>query len=276
MLNKTRMHLQPKKINQFLLITLCALFNLNHAHADDFAVIATPPRFEITGQPGVVNRQVIEITNASPTSGKYSLKTADWTLDANGGTQFYDALTEDSCRPWVALERLEIAVPSGAKYRYRFEVKPPADTIAKECRFAIMVSGAEQTAKTADGIAFPFSGRLGVIVYVAVGDVKPQLDVISSAIKNVDGVKKPVISVRNSGTAHGRLAGFLSGTDAAGKKFEFSPSGLPIMAGETREISMDVQQLENTPIPTIQYPITIRGKLEWSQQSTPFEQVFKQ
>jgi hypothetical protein len=270
------MHINLRKLNPLLLAAACALLNTNNAQADDFAVIATPPRFEITGQPGVVNRQVIEITNASPTPGKYSLKTADWTLDANGGTQFYDALAENSCRPWVALERLEIAVPSGAKYRYRFEVKPPANITATECRFAIMVSGAEQTAKTADGIAFPFSGRLGIIVYVAVGDVKPKLEVISSAVKTIDNVKKPVISVQNSGNAHGRLAGFLSGTDASGKKFEFSPSGLPIMAGETREITLDIQQLENAPIPTIQYPITIRGKLEWNQQSTPFEQAFKQ
>jgi hypothetical protein len=109
-----------------------------------------------------------------------------------------------------------------------------------------------------------------------VGDVKPKLEVISSAVKTIDNVKKPVISVQNSGNAHGRLAGFLSGTDASGKKFEFSPSGLPIMAGETREITLDIQQLENAPIPTIQYPITIRGKLEWNQQSTPFEQAFKQ
>lgn len=260
-----------------LLVGLCvAIINTKPVFADDFAVIATPPRFEITGQANTVNRQVIEITNASPTPGKYSIKTADWTLDANGGTQFYDALAENSCRPWVALERLEISVPSGAKYRYRFEVKPPANTPATECRFAIMISGAEQTAKTADGIAFPFSGRLGVIVYVAVGDVKPKLEITAHTLKTVDGVTKPMIAVRNTGNAHGRLAGFLSGTDAAGKKFEFSPSGLPIMAGETRQISIDIHQPDNAPVPVIQYPITIRGTLEWDQQTTPFEQVFTQ
>ena len=266
-------------ITKWQLYYLALLFFIgviNQATAEDFAVIATPPRFEFTGKVGVVTRQVIEITNASATPSKYSIKTADWTLDANGGTQFSDALAPDSCRPWVALERLEIAVPSGAKYRYRFEVKPPENTPPRECRFAIMISGAEQTAKTADGLSFPFSGRLGVIVYVAIGDVKPKLSVVSSEVKTSEGVSKPTIAVKNTGNAHGRLSGFLSGTDADGKKLEFAPSGLPIMAGETRAISLDIQQVENSPVSTIKYPITIRGNLEWEGKPIAFEQEFVQ
>lgn len=259
----------------FLAILILTGF-IKQAVAEDFAVIATPPRFELTSKAGVVSRHVIEITNASATPSKYSIKTSDWILDANGGTLFNDALAPDSCRPWVALERLEIAVPSGAKYRYRFEVKPPENTPPRECRFAIMISGAEQTAKTPDGLSFPFSGRLGVIVYVAIGDVKPKLSIVGSEVKTIEGVAKPVIAVQNSGDAHGRLSGFLSGTDAEGKKLEFSPSGLPIMAGETRAIAIDIQQLENSPLSTIKYPITIRGNLEWEGKTIAFEQEFVQ
>ena len=46
--------------------------------------------------------------------------------------------------------------------------------------------------------------------------------------------------VENTGTAHGRLSAFLSGTDAAGKKREFSPATLPILPGETRRIALNV------------------------------------
>ena len=251
-----------------------AIVELTPVFADEFAVIATPPRFEVTGKPGTVTRQIIEITNASLTPGKYSIKTNDWTLDANGGTQFTDTLSSDSCRQWVSLERLQITVPSNAKYRFRFEVNPPTNTPSLECRFAILIAGDEQTAKMANGLSFPFSGRLGVIVYVEIGDVKPQLDVVASEVKIIDGISKPVITVRNSGNAHGRLTGFLSGTDASGKKMDFAPSGLPIMAGETRQISLDIQQVADNPLPIIQYPITIHGNLEWDDKSTPFEQEF--
>ena len=81
--------------------------------------------------------------------------------------------------------------------------------------------------------------------------------------------------VKNSGNAHGRLAGFLSGTDAAGKKLEFTPSTLPVLPGETRAISL-VLYRERDEALKIAYPITIRGKLEWGrQESTPFEQSFR-
>lgn len=252
------------------------LFFTSLTHADDFAVIATPPRFEISAKPNTVTREIIEITNVSNNTSVYNIKTADWFLDTNGGAQFLDALSPDSCRPWVSLERLSISVPSGAKYRYRFEINPPADTPERECKFALMISGSEQSAETANGLSFPFSGRLGVIVYVAIGNVKPNLEITAHETKLIDGLTKPIINVKNSGNAHGRLSGFLSGTDADGKKYEFSPSGLPIMVGETRQIALDIQQQENVPVPSIAYPITIRGTLEWDGKSSTFEKEFKQ
>lgn len=256
------------------LFIFIGLLIFESSFADDFAVIATPPRFEINGKSGAVIRQVIEITNASSAPAKYNIKTTDWTLDANGGVEFTDTLQPNSCRSWVSLERLQLSVPSGAKYRFRFEVNPPTDAIPGECRFAIMIEGDEQAAKTANGLTIPYSGRLGVIVYVGIGEIKSQLTVISSEVKKVNEVPKPFIHVRNSGNAHGRLTGFLSGTDAVGKKFEYAPSGLPILAGEVREISLDMQQQTDIPLPIIKYPITIRGNLEWDDKSIPFEQEF--
>ena len=68
--------------------------------------------------------------------------------------------------PWVAIESRQITVAPGGKYRYRFEVSPPADAPAGECRFAIMIEGDEQNVQTPGGPSFPIAGRLGVIVYV--------------------------------------------------------------------------------------------------------------
>ena len=79
--------------------------------------------------------------------------------------------------------------------------------------------------------------------------------------------------VRNTGDAHGRLEGFLQGTDGAGKRIEFQPSGLPILPGETRDIVLDVAP-EGDTRPDIKYPIAISGTLEWSGNRTPFEGRF--
>ena len=244
------------------------------ALAQGFAALVSPPRFELTVKPGERLREVMEITNAGAQSARYRLKTADWTLDGNAAVQFDDALKPGSCRPWVAVETRQITVNAGGKYRYRFEVAPPADAAAGECRFAILIEGDEQNVQTPGGPAFPISGRLGVIVYVTLGGAEPKLEVTGGRVAKVNDEDMPVVLVKNAGNAHGRLAGFLSGTDAAGKKLEFTPATLPILPGETRAISLVLYKERDEPV-TVSYPITIRGKLEWGDnKSTPFEQSF--
>ena len=109
---------------------------------------------------------------------------------------------------------------------------------------------------------------------MTVGNAAPTLEVVASRVALVDGEATPVLQVKNSGNAHGRLDGFLSATDASGKKLEFTISTLPILPGETRLISLTVTRGERDAPVKIAYPITIRGNLEWSAKSIPFEQRF--
>lgn len=255
---------------------LCAAVSLAPcAGAQEFSAAVSPPRFELAVSTGERSRQVIEITNSSSQPSKYHFRTADWTLDANAGVHFTDALAADSCRPWVAIERHELEVPAGGRYRFRFEVAPPADTPARECRFAIMIEGDEQVARGADGLNLPVSGRIGVIVYVRVGDAAPELQVVDAGVAEVNGRKLPVLQVKNLGNAHGRLAGFLQGTDASGRRIEFEPATLPILPLETRTIALAASGRPET-VAEIAYPVTIKGVLEWgSAQRLEINQPFE-
>jgi len=246
---------------------------IHDACAQGFAALVSPPRFELVGKPGEPIREVVEITNASGQAAKFRLRTTDWTFDAAASVKFEDELKPGSCRPWVAIERREITVSPGGKYRFRFEVAPPAGAPAGECRFALMIEGDEQSVQTPGGPSFPIAGRLGVIVYVTLGNAEPRLEVVGSKVAPVNGVDVPVIAVSNTGNAHGRLMGFLSGTDASGAKLEFTPATLPILPGETRAISL-VAYKDRDEVVKVAYPITIRGKLEWSGKAVPFEQTF--
>jgi len=244
------------------------------ARADDFAVAASPARFELTAKPGTVVRGVLEINNAAPTAATYAMKTADWTLDQGAGAQFTEALKPGSCRPWVAIERHEVSVSGHSGYRFRFEVAPPAGTPRGECRFAILIEGKEEPVKTKAGLVFPVSGRLGVIVYVNVGDAQPVLTTVGGVVAKIGGEETPALLVKNTGDAHGRLAGFLSGVDAKGVNIEFTPASLPILPGETRAIPLIVDQPDkDRPIHVI-FPITVHGKLLWSGGSTQLSQTF--
>ena len=240
--------------------------------AQGFAAMVSPPRFELTVKPGETTRQIVEITNADARPAIYRLHTADWTFDAKAAVTLTEALTPGSCRPWVSIERREIIVPAGGRYRYRFEVTPPADA-AGECRFALVLEGGGEAVDAGLNIKVPISGQIGVIVYATIAGATPELEIVSTDVGLQDGRKLPMLHVRNSGNAHGRLAGFLSGTDANGKSLEFMPAGLPILPGETRAIALGVAGDDANAV-DIAYPITIRGTLEWGGRSTPLDVRF--
>lgn len=241
--------------------------------AQGFAAYITPPRFELQATPGQSLRQVIEIQHAGQQKGNYRIYTADWTLNADNSVTFSDELAADSCRPWVAIERRELVIEPGARYRYRFEITPPPGTPARECRFAIMIEGLEP-AQVQGSLNFPVGGRIGVIVYAAVGDAAPRLEIASTRVVTVDGKPTAVVDVRNLGNAHGRMGGFVDGTDATGARFELAPSDLPIMPGETRAVALSPVVEDGKPVPEVRFPLVVRGKLEWGKNSVPLDTRF--
>jgi hypothetical protein len=246
----------------------CALVSFPVRSAE-FALAVSPPRFQLEAKPGEKSRQVLEITNASAEATPLTAKTADWSLAPDSSVTFYDELQPGSCRPWVAIERRELTVPGSKPYRFRFEVNPPADAPPGECRFAIMLEGQEQVSRAQGGPPVPFSARLAVVVYVALGGAAPELSITGSAVQTINGKPTPVLLVRNSGTAHGRMAGFLSGSDASGKTLEFTPNSLPILPGETRAVALTATRPgdQDTDV-AVQFPATVRGKLEWGKSRT--------
>lgn len=238
-------------------------------HAQGFSALVSPPRFEGAAKPGAVYREVVEITNVSDSSAHFNIYTADWTLDAGGSAVFESKLAAASCRKWVGIEAKEITMAPRAKRRYRFEVAVPANAIAQECRFAIMIEGDPENVK--GKLEMPVSARIGIIVYLAVGDVLPNLKLEVSGLKNVDGRRMPALKVTNSGTAHGRLEGFAELVDAKGKRWTVIPESFPILPGETRLIGLIPQVEENKPIPELAYPVKLSGKLDSGKERLPVD-----
>src|SRR5450631_2521753 len=244
------------------------------ALADGFAALVSPPRFELSSKPGKTLRSVIEVTNQSAAPAKYIIRTADWSLTPDFGVSFHDDLQADSCRPWVAIERPEVVVPGGGTLRYRFEVNVPADAEAGECRFAVMIEGAEPSIARTKGLDMPVTGRIGVIVYLTVGDGAPTLELLGPKITTVNGQQVPTLRVHNSGTAHGRMTGFLTGKDAKGISYDFTPSDFPILPHEEREVFLTPSTATDDH-PTLTFPVTVKGTLEWGKQKTELNQLFE-
>jgi hypothetical protein len=242
-----------------------------------FAAAVTPPRFEVSVEPGQVTRQVMEITHAIAGTGTYRVYTTDWNMDASGALTFYDTLQPGSCRPWVSIERRDISVTQGTRMRYRFEVAPPIGVTAQECRFALMIESKPQDVMTSEASSFPMNGRIGVIVYVSVGGAKAVLEPGALSVGRLDGQPVPMLSVHNSGNATGRLSGILEGSDASGMALEFTPETLPVLPGQTRLIALQRYAASSRAATTassagtpqsLAWPRSLRGVLEFGPPGT--------
>ncbi len=257
-----------------VLVSLATMFTMPNALAQGFSAVISPPRFEVNVQPGKTTRQVIEITHVANRRGEYRVYTNDWTIGPDGNALFSDQLAPNSCRPWVALERRELALPANGKIRFRFEISPPANATLAECRFAIMIEGLEQVIKTEGTLSFPVSGRVGVIVYAAIGDARPILRITHAGVAANDGTLVPRVEVINTGNAHGRLGGFVIAVDANGKQLDLVPESIPILPAQTRMVSL-IPNSAVTGDNAIKYPLTVKGSLEWGDKKTDIDMRFE-
>lgn len=233
--------------------------------AAQFSAQITPPRFEEQARPGAVYRDVVEIYNTANVPLRMNVGTADWVLDANGNAEFNKSLAEGSCRPWTAIEASQIEVPARGKKRFRFEVRVPADAPDGQCRFALLFEGEPVRVPN---MPMPVAGRIGIIVYLDVGDGAARLVLEGSGVREEGGQKLPALVVRNDGNAHGRLQGFLDATGADGKRWTLTPAGHPILPGARREIVL-MPVLPQGETAELVFPLRISGRTEW--KGRPFE-----
>ncbi|MGA2190729.1 MAG: hypothetical protein ABSH33_19585 [Steroidobacteraceae bacterium] len=257
-----------------VLLSVAGVLLSASVQAQGFAALVSPPRFELAGKPGKTSRNVIEISNRSTAPGRYLIHTADWTLAPDFSMTFQDDLQPGSCRPWVAIERPEVVVPAGGVLRYRFEVTVPKDAASGECRFAVMIEGADPSIAVSKGLSMPVTGRIGVIVYLKVGDAAPEIEILGPKVATLNGRQVPTLRVHNGGNAHGRVTGFLTGTDAKGISYDFMPSDLPILSHEEREVFL-TPSTPSDDHPTLTFPVTVKGTLEWGDHKTELDQRFE-
>ena len=249
-----------------LLAALCG----TAAQAGPFEIAVSPSRFELSGRNTQRIGQSLDIQNLGGTPTELSVRTIDWTYSPEGQISYHDALQPGSCRPWVTLERRLVRVPARGKASFRFQVDVPVDAARGECRFMLAIEGVEPAHKAliesgGASLSLPVNGRIAVAVYMAVNGAQPQLEMRSLGVKELDGSRKPVVTVHNSGDAHGRLDGSLDATDAQGRSLELLPEGTPILPGQTRTLPLTPRASAQGKPPEMQWPLKTQGTLDWDR-----------
>jgi len=260
---------------EFFYAMLClSLLASTQATAGSFSVLVSPPRLELTGKPGEVIRDHIEISNPDNRSISIEMRTADWDMSETGATTFHPPeLQPNSCRPWARIERHMLRLPALASKRYRFQIDIPADAPAGECRLALLLQAPEDEAviARADALSIPVQGRIAVVIYVVIGDARPELLLQGLRLAEVNGELQPVAVLHNRGNAHARTAGFVDATDANGRHLEFAVDALPILPGQTREVRLRRTLVDGESPAALAAPLDARGAIEWQTGKIPFD-----
>ncbi|HEY0201604.1 MAG TPA: hypothetical protein VGC24_07920 [Burkholderiaceae bacterium] len=247
-----------------LLLAACAGIFMPCAQAGSFEVAVSPARFELASKSASRLGQSLDLFNVGNTATEVSVRTLDWTYGDDGSIKYVDELLPQSCRPWVTLERKTVKVVARGKTAFRFQIDIPADARRGECRFMLAIEGVEPAYKAlvAGGgasLSLPVNGRIAIAVYLAINGAEPQLELTKIDTQDIRGKRSPVVSVRNTGDAHGRLEGSLDATDGKGQQIELVPEGSPIMPGQSRVLPLTA----SAPTSEIIYPLKTNGTLDW-------------
>ena len=250
------------------------------AMAGPFEVAISPSRFELSGRNTQRIGQSMDIQNLGGTATEVSVRTIDWSYSPEGNITYHDELLPASCRPWVTLERKLVRVPARGKVSFRFQVDVPVDAQRGECRFMLAVEGVEPAHKAliesgGASLSLPVNGRIAVAVYVALNGAQPQLEMRTVGVKDVGGTRKPVVTVHNSGDAHGRLDGSLETVDAKGGRLELVPEGTPILPGQTRTLPLSPSAPGQTKPPVLVFPLQADGTIDWDRGAFKIKAEFQ-
>lgn len=235
-----------------------------------FDASVSPPHFELRAKPGDIVRESVTISNGAQTPERLNVKTADWRIDENGRVTFDEGDPKPgSCRPWARIERYEINVPPNGSRSYRFEIHVPKNAPAGECRLALLFAGEPiKTTPTGNNqLRIPIVGRIAAVVYVALGDAKPDLRLGSITVRRIENRHIPVVEFINQGNAHGRIYGALEAKDAAGHVVTLIAQQSAILPKSRRALRLTpVDYSTGEPKPPafdLQPPLHVRGKLQF-------------
>lgn len=261
-------------------VALAALLGTASALAAPFEIAISPSRYELSGKSASRVGQSLDITNVGRSATEVSVRTLDWSYSPEGGVSYMDELLPGSCRPWVTLERKTVKIGAGSRAAFRFQVDIPADAPRGECRFMLAVEGVEPAYNSliqggGASLSLPVSGRIAVAVYLGVNGAQSKLALTQVGAREINGKHTPVVTVSNTGDAHGRLDGSLDAVDAKGLAFELMPESTPIMPGQTRTLPLSIRTEPNQKPPEVTYPVKSSGTLDWEMGSFKVNAEFK-
>lgn len=225
-----------------LLFFALFFFLFSNAYAG-FTLGISPVRWEAAGKPGKTLRNVITVTGGARAIQRVRLKVGDWMLTNEGTPVFAGAGSmPHSAASWIRFRPREFDVYPRQKKLVRVSIKIPEGTPPGTYLAALFFEPPATTEGAKPGAANIFiRGRIAFLIYVTVGNARPDGKILDVAWREMTKGKGPVVAlkIRNDGDAHLRTNGTFSARSPSGKRYEGVLPALPILPGQTRWIPLE-------------------------------------
>jgi methionine-rich copper-binding protein CopC len=237
------------------------------ASAGSDGLALAPARFELEMQPGSETTVVINLdyhtarANAQPSRILASLN--DWTIDQNGGLQFYKAGTQaGSASPWIIYSPSEVTVQPGQTHSIRVTISVPKDAAPGDHLAALVVEQRPDTIKynrSARQMLVRF--RMASMFYITV----PQT-IRRGTLENLQATAGPqgitiTPTLRNEGNSAIRPLSSVQITDSHGRTVVEMAEGesLPVLGGSLLSKSLTLNKTLPPGTYTVKYRVDFQG-----------------
>jgi P pilus assembly chaperone PapD len=179
----------------------------------------TPIRAEHSGKPGESFTDIFQIRNNSPRPIRIKVYAENWTMQPDGVPAFIGTEpTSYSCRDWIKVNPQDFRLMPDEIKTVRYTVTVPSGIPAAGYHASISFETVPDTIapRTASGMVF--TGKIAAAVYVKVGQVPIEGDVVDIKLARKDNSQALVLVMKNTGKTHFRTKGRIEVFDSGKKK----------------------------------------------------------
>ena len=196
------------------ILALMSLCGVALATAD---MSVSPPRLELTLEPGQSVTEVIRVSNSATEKVHFKVYPMDWILSQEGEfIPIPQGSGDRSASPWITINPQEFDIAPGGTQEVRLGVKVPRD-VAGGYRSVVFIESAPSQISGTFGVAVV--GRIGVVVYITIAGTAVRSGNITDLTAEFDGGKGILsgkMGFENVGNVHLRLSGSVEIRDTAG------------------------------------------------------------
>jgi hypothetical protein len=186
--------------NALSAVLACVLVLAWHSPVAAVSFTATLSSIKITARPGDVHTREFRLTlDKDQVKTRFLSHMQDWWRSEDGARSFYakPGTITRSCGRWVSLNPVEAEVLPGATMITRLTVSVPSETTPGGYWCVLTVDQLPNPLELVEGVGVQFMASVSVGVFIYVGDVQRQAQIIGVEVVN-DTV---VVKIRNDGNA---------------------------------------------------------------------------